>query len=59
MRYGDRFSVASQFASFAEYEKYLEKRDADSKYQAHLKEMGDSDWYVGVETIIAQVVEEI
>ena len=59
-RTGDnsRFSVVGEFASYAEFEKYAEKRDSDSGYQAQIKEMGESDWFTGVETTINQVIEE-
>ena len=59
-RSGDfsRFTMAAQFASLAEFEAHEAKRDADSGFQAMIKEREEADWYAGVEVIIAEVVEE-
>ena len=53
-----RFSMVGEFASFEEFEKHEEKRNAGPEFQALQKEMWESGWYGGVEIIISQVVEE-
>ena len=53
-----RFTLVGEFASLAEYEEVLAKRSADSGLQAFSKEMRESDWFVGFERQIVNVVEE-
>jgi hypothetical protein len=59
-RTGDtnRFSIAAQFASWAELETQMEKRDADSGFQNLIKERQKTDWYAGIEITINEVFEE-
>ena len=59
-RSGDasRYSIAVQYASLAEFETHVAKRDADSGWQAMIKEREEADWFAGSEIVIAEVVEE-
>lgn len=52
------FAFAAQYASMAEYEEQMNKAGADSSYLAFIKEMGETDWALGNERTIAQIVDQ-
>ena len=54
----NRFTLAVQFASLAEYEESTARRNADPGFQALLKERQESDWFVDLETTINEVIVE-
>ena len=52
------FAFAGQYTSMGEFEEQMNKVGADPAYQALLKEMGETDWAIGNERTIAQIVNE-
>jgi hypothetical protein len=59
-RTGDanRFSIAAEYASMAEFEETSAKRRADSEWKAMADELIGADWYAGIDIRISEVVDE-
>ena len=53
-----RFTLAAQFASMAEFEEHIAKRDGNSSFQALSRERMEAGWTTGIEIIFAEVIEE-
>ena len=47
-----------RFSSMAEYEEFDKKRTADPGYKKLVEEVRDSDWFLGNERTIYDVIEE-
>lgn len=51
-------AFASEYASMAAYEEHMNKIVETPAYKALIKEMGETDWALGNERTISQVVNE-